>query len=201
MAVKQKAKCAAFWGTIWVEFTWEASWNGHCDSRKAWFYAVRCEKTTKHEFLSDELYHLVLSFHRQASLLGSCADRAVCVRSVTHPVIVFWPKILSLLRNWLYSPTCLAGGGVRGCCLHSFSLNFFLFRRQFINFLLTHGRPGLLLAANLRHLLACRFWMNVRARVCSVQGEVATGQCNPALCASNASSLAVLTCSRCTDSS
>lgn len=126
----------------------------------------------------------------QGSLCGVCHT----------PLIVFWPKILSLLKNGLFFPTFLVGGSARGWCLHSFPLNF-LFRKRFINFSLTHQCPWLLLAANLRHLLACRFWMNVRARVCSVQGEVASGQCNPALCASNASSFAVLTCSRCTDSS
>lgn len=158
---------------------------------------VSFEKNKRH-FLSDGSPSVVLSLHSQASFLGTVVLVLPVVLTghfawaLSHPLNCFLPKILSLLKN---SPTFPGWE-----CLHSLPVNFLL-RKRLLNFLLTHERPWLLLAANLRHLLACRFRMNVRARVCSVQGEVATGQCNPALCGPNASSFAVLTCSRCADSS
>lgn len=45
----------------------------------------------------------------------------------------------------------------------------FLFRKQFMKLLLAYQCPWPSLAANLRHLLACRFSVNVSACVCSVQ--------------------------------
>lgn len=78
------------------------------------------------------------------------------VWGLSHTLNCFLPKILSLLKN---SPTFL--GGVSSLSpSHSF-----LFRKRFLNFLLTRQCPWLLLAANLRHLLACRF-SNEREGVC-----------------------------------